>query len=185
VAPGLDYEVMVWAIDSEGNDGEWSEPIPVGAVAPPASVPPSDGPLQAPPGAANGVGQGQKITISGTGYAPDTLVTILIYSTPQVLTSVWTDSDGAFTVEVTIPVGLAAGQHTLVAAGVDPNGVMRYMTLPVTVTEATAVLAYTGADIAAPAFGGLAALAVGGGLLFAGRRRPVAVAAAAPEAVEE
>jgi hypothetical protein len=172
-APGVDYTVVVYAIDAEGNEGEWSEMLPVGEVAPPASVPASNGTLQAPPGAAGGVGQGEKITITGSGYAPNSLVTILVYSEPQVLTSVWTDSTGSFTVEVTVPAGLPAGQHTLVAAGVDPNGVMRYLTLPVTVTEGTAVLAYTGADIALPAFGGLAALAVGGGLLFAGRRRKV------------
>lgn len=172
-APGLNYSVSVYAVDSAGNDGNWSDLVPVGEVAPPAEVPASDGELQAPPGAANGVVTGEKITITGTGYAPNTMVTILIYSEPQVLTAVMTDGTGSFTVEVTVPAGLPVGQHTLVAAGVDPTGAMRYMTLPVTVTEDGPTLAYTGADIALPAFGGLAALAIGGGLMFVARRREV------------
>ena len=172
-APGLNYTVVVYAIDAAGHGGLSSDQIPVGEVAPPANVPPSDGPLTAPPGAASGLEQGEKITITGTGYAPNTMVTILIYSEPQVLTAVMTDGTGSFTVEVTVPAGLPAGEHTLVAAGVDPNGVMRYMTLPVTVTQGGVALAYTGADIALPAIGGLAALAVGGGLMFAARRREV------------
>ncbi len=173
VPPGLNLIATVTAVDAEGNYGVYGDQVPVPAIAPPASVPESDGPLTAPPGAASGVAKGETITITGTGYKPNSVVTILIYSEPQVLTAVMTDGTGSFTVEVTVPAGLPVGQHTLVAAGVDPSGAMRYMTLPVTVTEGGATLAYTGADIALPAFGGLAALALGGGLMFAARRREV------------
>ena len=96
---------------------------------------------------------------------------MVIYSTPQVLTTVVADASGNFTVEVTVPAGLAAGSHTLVASGVDANGVLRYVTLPVTVTSAgSAQLAYTGADVLVPALGGLAAVVVGAGLIVVRRR---------------
>jgi LPXTG-motif cell wall-anchored protein len=79
------------------------------------------------------------------------------------------DVNGNFTVTVTVPADLAPGQHTLVASGVDTMGNLRFVTLPVTVTG----LAYTGADIAVPAIGGLAALTAGGALIFVARRRKV------------
>lgn len=183
--PGLTYSLSVHAVDSAGNDGEWSELVPIGTFDPPAAVPASDGALQAPEGVAGGIAPGETVTITGTGYKPNSVVTVLIYSTPQVLTTVVTDGTGSFSVEITVPAGLSVGQHTLVAAGIDPSGALRYMTLPVTVTEDGAALAYTGADVGLPLFGGLAALAVGGGLLLAGRRRTVATATATATAGTE
>ena len=169
---GLAYSFYVNAVDSKGNDGTWSDQIPVPTVAPPASVPSSDGTLTRPSGATGGLVNGEKIELHGTGYKPNSLVSVIIYSTPQVLKSIMTDSTGSFTVTVTVPAGLAAGHHTLVAAGVDNAGHMRYMTLPVTVSAAgQATLAYTGASIVTPAIAGLAALMVGAGLLVASRRR--------------
>jgi titin len=70
-----------------------------------------------------------------------------------------------------VPAGLASGRHTLVAAGVDSTGRLRYMTLRVTVTAGRAELAYTGASIAVPGVAGLVALTVGSGLLVVSRRR--------------
>jgi hypothetical protein len=171
-APGVNYDVIAYAVDSAANDGVSSDPVAAGTVAAPATVPTSDGALTAP-GASGGVAQGGKIKVTGTGYAPNTLVTVLIYSEPQVLGSTWTDGTGSFSVEVTVPAGLAAGNHTLVAAGVDPNGEMRYLTLPVTVTgDGGAQLAYTGADVVLPTIGGLLAVLAGAGLLLVARRRP-------------
>jgi titin len=97
-----------------------------------------------------------------------------------VLTTVVTDATGSFSLEVTVPAGLAAGQHNLVAAGVDPTGAMRYMTLPVTVTATVTggtvatgpQLAFSGADVVVPTIGGVLAVLVGAALLFVGRRRP-------------
>jgi LPXTG-motif cell wall-anchored protein len=111
------------------------------------------------------------VTLHGTGYAPNSLISVLVYSTPQVLTTTMTDASGSFTVEVTVPAGLPDGRHTLVAAGADPSGHMRYMTLPITVTAGSAELAYTGASVLTPALAGLGALVLGGGLLMASRRR--------------
>jgi titin len=111
------------------------------------------------------------MTISGSGYAPNSTVTLAIYSTPQVLTTVVTDASGNFTATVTVPAGLAAGNHTLVASGVDSSGNVRYVNLAVTVSgSGAATLAYTGADVALPAIGGLAAVALGAGLIVVRRR---------------
>ena len=117
------------------------------------------------------------MVVSGTGYLPGSTVTVLTHSSPQVLTTVVADPSGNFTVTVTVPAGLAAGQHTLVASGVDTLGNDRFTTLAVTVSAAgTASLAYTGADVGLPAIGGLAAVALGAGLIVV-RRRAAASAA--------
>jgi titin len=170
------YVAVVYAVDAEGNRSE-PNGAEIGVVPAPDGVPASDGTLSAPPATTGGVEAGEQVTFSGSGYAPDSPVTLLVYSEPQVLGTVMTDADGAFTATVTLPEGLAAGRHTLVAAGLDPSGEMRYLTLPITVTaEAGAVgeLAATGAEVAGPAIGGLAAVVLGSGLLVASRRRAAA-----------
>lgn len=174
-AQGTDgWQVNVTAIDTEGNRGNRSTDV---AVPYSATVPTSNGPLTPAAGSSNKAVAGKTMVVSGTGYLPGSTVTVLIYSSPQVLTTVVADPSGNFTVTVTVPAGLAAGQHTLVASGVDTLGNERFTTLAVTVSAAgTASLAYTGADVTLPAIGGLAAVAVGAGLLVA-RRRSAASAA--------
>jgi hypothetical protein len=167
VEPGKKHDVVVYALDNSTRQGEWAH-VTSGLVPFSSSVPASDGDLTLPAGSTASVPAGKTITVSGSGYAPGSTVTVLIYSEPQVLTTVVADENGDFTVTVTVPAGLAPGQHTLVASGVDSQGNPRYVTLPVTVV---AGLASTGADIAVPAIGGLAALTVGGALLFVSRRR--------------
>jgi hypothetical protein len=178
--PGYKYVIFVSAVDAEDNYGWESDPseqtAAVPAAAVPATVPAKNGDLTLPAGASSTVAPGTTITVSGSGYAPGSTVSVAIYSTPQVLTTVVADASGNFTVTVTVPAGLAAGEHTLVASGVDNAGNPRYVNLPVTVsasgtaTIAAATLAYTGADVLAPALGGLAAVAVGTGLIVVRRR---------------
>jgi titin len=181
VEAGAGYDVFVTAVDDHHNTSAEAGPVASGVVpAPtvPASVPDKDGDLVLADGASSSVAPGKTITVSGTVYAPYSSVAVVIYSEPQLLTTVVTDADGSFTVTVTVPAGLAAGKHTLVASGVDANGVARYVTLTVTVTGAgTASLAYTGADVTLPAIGGLVAVAIGGGLIVASRRRSATSAA--------
>ena len=177
--PGVTHDVVVYALEGGDQQGEWarttSDVVPASSV-----LPKSDGALTRPAGSTASVDAGKKITVSGSGYAPFSTVTVLIYSTPQVLTTVVTDATGSFSLEVTVPAGLAAGQHNLVAAGVDPTGAMRYMTLPVTVTATVTggtvatgpQLAFSGADVVVPTIGGVLAVLVGAALLFVGRRRP-------------
>jgi titin len=171
---GDGWQVNVTAIDTAGNRGTRSAAV---AVPFSTSVPTSNGTLTQGAGASNKVVAGKTMVVSGTGYLPGSTVTVLIYSSPQVLTTVVADPSGNFTVTVTVPAGLAAGQHTLVASGVDTLGNDRFTTLAVTVSAAgTASLAYTGADVGLPAIGGLAAVALGAGLIVV-RRRAAASAA--------
>jgi titin len=177
--PGRAHEVVVYAVDTAGDMGVMSARVASGVVPFLATPPAKNGDLVLPAGASSTVAPGTTMTVSGTGYAPFSRVTVLIYSEPQVLKVVIADVNGAFTVEVTVPAGLAVGQHTLVASGLDANGVLRYVSLPVTVSvdstgATTAKLAATGADVALPLAGGLAALALGGGLIVASRRRSAA-----------
>jgi hypothetical protein len=166
--PGVTHNVRVQAVDSGQRTGEYAE-VTSGVVPASSTLPESDGDLELPAGATSEVPAGKTITVTGSGYAPNSTVTVLIYSQPRILTTVVADVNGNFTVTVTVPADLAPGQHTLVASGVDTMGNLRFVTLPVTVTG----LAYTGADIAVPAIGGLAALTAGGALIFVARRRKV------------
>jgi hypothetical protein len=168
VQPGVKHNVVVYAVDSTDRTSEWTE-VTSGVVPASSALPESDGDLELPDGTTASVPAGKTITVSGSGYAPFSTVTVLIYSEPRILTTVVADMNGDFTVTVTVPADLAPGQHTLVASGVDDMGNLRFVTLPVTVVG----LAATGADIAVPAIGGLATLTAGGALIFVARRRKV------------
>lgn len=171
--PGSIYSVTVFGVDTDGRMGLAASVTPSAATTPtvPSAVPAKSGDLTRPAGRTGSVGAGNKVTLSGTGYLPNSTIAVAIYSEPQVLTTVVTDSSGSFTVEVTVPDGLAAGEHTLVASGVDAAGNVRYLNLAVTVSASgAATLAYTGADVLLPALGGLAAVALGAGLIVVRRR---------------
>ena len=176
VKAGVDYPVWVLAVDNHDNDGLEAGPVNSGVVpnpTVPAAVPTKNGDLTLPAGANSTVAPGKTMTISGSGYAPNSTITLAIYSTPQVLTTVVTDASGNFTATVTVPAGLEAGSHTLVASGVDSSGNVRYVNLAVTVSSSgaqDATLAYTGADIALPSIVGLSAVSLGGGLILVRRR---------------
>ncbi|WP_116449433.1 LPXTG cell wall anchor domain-containing protein [Blastococcus litoris] len=180
VKSGVAHDVWVVAFDEEGNYGVEVGPVASGVVpapAVPATAPTKNGDLTIAGGASGVVAPGTKLTVSGTGYAAGSSVSVIIYSTPQVLTTVVADASGNFSVEVTVPAGLAAGSHTLVASGVDANGVLRYVTVPVTVSASGtaavsgAKLANTGADVTVPAIAGLGVLGLGAGLIVVSRRR--------------
>jgi hypothetical protein len=171
---GNSYKVFVIA-NSKQNPDFSSDPAEsaftkvLGPVAtaptPPASVPSSAGKLTAP---STSLTANQSVTLSGSGYAADTPIQIVVYSTPQVLKTVTTDGTGAFSTSVTLPAGLT-GSHTLVAGGVGPDGVYRYLTLSVT----AAGLPVTGAAVPKLVAAALAVLAVGFVLVRVTRRRSV------------
>jgi LPXTG-motif cell wall-anchored protein len=169
VQPGLVYEVGVRTLDGD------TAFVTTAKVPAAATLPKSDGEMKAPAGASAPLAPGESRTLTGTGYAPFSTVTLIMYSEPQILTTVETDANGSFEVTVTVPAGTPAGEHTFVATGVDAAGNVRNTTLKVIVAgDGTAKLAATGADIALPMLAGLGALAIGGGLLFAARRRSAA-----------
>jgi titin len=114
---------------------------------------------------------GQTVTLRGEGFLPNSTIQAVIYSTPTPLGSFDTDENGAFEIEVTVPDGLHAGEHSLVVSGLDSNGNPRHLRTDVTVPGSGELLAYTGASVVGPAIGGLAAVVVGSGLIVLSRRR--------------
>ncbi|MER7274684.1 hypothetical protein ABT369_09525 [Dactylosporangium sp. NPDC000244] len=142
-------------------------PVTLPATAPPAP----DGALT---GATDTTPQpGQTITITGSGYKPNTTITVAIYSTPVTVGTVTTDGTGAFSATVTVPAGLAPGSHTLVAAGLAPDNTVRYLTAAVTVVPtavATGPLPVTGAAVTGLAQLGSIAVIIGVLLTALGHR---------------
>ncbi|MFW3170619.1 hypothetical protein [Geodermatophilus sp. CPCC 206100] len=142
--------------------------VPAKAVVP-TTAPSTPFTLTTDKGKITEAAPGQQVTIIGTGFAPNSTVTVIIYSEPQVLGTALTDANGNFQKAFTVPANLPAGQHSLVASGLDANGQQRFMRMDVTVAAAgTATgaksgdnLAYTGAEPLVPALLGLGALAVG------------------------
>lgn len=119
---------------------------------------------------------GERITVIGSGFLPFSTVTIVIHSTPTVLAQVTTDANGAFSEAVVVPAGLAAGLHSLVAYGVDPQGNPHNLRMDVTVAAATAAqarLANTGLDMAPLTYVAFATglLAIGSVLVVSSRTR--------------
>lgn len=114
-------------------------------------------------------------------------VTITIFTTPDDLGTFTSADDGSLRAEVEMPADLTDGPHTIVAAGIGPEGTP--VEYPMAVTSVTPVsagapvtgstgstsggnLARTGADsIASELRIAAALLAVGGSLVVIGRRR--------------
>jgi len=63
---------------------------------------------------------GKTITVNGTGFAPESEVTLTLHSDPVEVGTATTDADGAFTAEVTVPADTEAGEHTVVAESGTP-----------------------------------------------------------------
>jgi hypothetical protein len=57
---------------------------------------------------------GQQATVAGSGFLGDTPVTVTMESDPILLGTTRTNAAGAFSVVVTIPLGVTAGPHTIV-----------------------------------------------------------------------
>jgi hypothetical protein len=176
--PGLAYDVAVASLDANGEVGGESGWVTSGVVpepAAPATVPAGSGSMSTPSGAvASTLTTGQTLTLTGDGYAPNSTVDLFIYSTPQKIGTALANGSGSFSVQVTVPASLAPGAHHLVAAGVDSSGNVRYLRTDVTVTTSADQLAWTGFETLPYVLAGIAALAIGGGLVFVARRRRTA-----------
>jgi CshA-type fibril repeat protein len=114
------------------------------SVTPTAPTVPPAAPSSAPVTLTTDQGQiglaspGQDITVIGTGFAPFSTASVIIYSTPTNLGSTTTDASGSFSLPVTVPGNLAVGAHTFLASGVDATGSARMMALPITVAPTEA-----------------------------------------------
>lgn len=63
---------------------------------------------------------GKTITVKGTGFAPESAVTLTLHSEPVEVGTATADENGAFSAEVTVPANTEAGDHTVVAESTSP-----------------------------------------------------------------
>jgi titin len=151
---------------SAGGESPASDPS--GSVVPAspavsATPPDTNLPLDTGVGPISTAAPGQAILLKGDGYAPYSAITLAIYSSPQVLGAAVAGADGSFQKLVTVPDGLPAGAHSLVAAGVGPDGLPRALRLDVTVasTGSGATLPITGPAVLWLFVGGFALTVAG------------------------
>lgn len=138
--------------------------LPVAAHA--QEYPPSSGDLEVPSDTAE---PGGAVTISGSGYAPNTTVTITVNGV-QVAT-VTTDGTGAFTATITLPTGVT-GDVEIAATGTGADGETRVLSATVTVAGDGSTLPRTGSSGTFPAVGmALVLLCMGAAFVVATRRR--------------
>ena len=64
---------------------------------------------------------GKTVTVKGTGFAPESTVTITLHSEPVEVGTATTDASGDFTATVTVPATTEAGDHTVVATSNTPT----------------------------------------------------------------
>ncbi len=65
---------------------------------------------------------GQRTTISGTGFAPNSTLAGTFNSTPTSLGTTTSDPAGRYSVTVTVPVDATPGQHMIVFSGPRAGG---------------------------------------------------------------
>jgi hypothetical protein len=75
------------------------------------------------------------VTISGSGFAARSPVTITFHSTPIIVGQVQTDDQGNFSVTVSVPHNAPAGPHHFEAVGPAPAGGMTTLLAMVSVTR--------------------------------------------------
>jgi titin len=171
---GVSYTVTVIAHAAGGNNSRPSGPSnAVTPSTPPVlSQPPTtDLALTTDKGAITTASPGQDIVFIGTGFAPNSTVTITMYSTPTVLGSVVTDASGGFRKSITVPASFAAGGHTALAQGVAPDGTTRAMRLSITVATQASTLPITGVALTTLVLVAVALTVTGIALTRIGRRR--------------
>lgn len=67
------------------------------------------------------VKQGEKVSITGSGFAPGEIVSLTLHSTPVELGNATADDEGGFTREVTIGTSVEATSHTIAAVGLSSS----------------------------------------------------------------
>jgi len=137
---------------------------------------------------------GCQMSLSGTGFAASETVDLTLHSTPSGLGTVDAGQNGDFVTTVTIPAGVAAGTHSIVAIG-ETSGMTAAFTFtltaettatttpppppppPVTTAppaavppspSATGALPFTGVDAALLVAFAVVAIVAGAAVLFAG-----------------
>ncbi|SOC48515.1 LPXTG-motif cell wall anchor domain-containing protein [Blastococcus aggregatus] len=176
---GFDYQNFTLTVATPSTPAPAPAPTPASAPVAPgtprgqAAITP--GVTSPDTGAATGdrAPLGQKVVKVLTGFKPFEVVTVTLNSTPQRVGSFTADASGTVRIEFTVPAGTPVGDHTLVYEG-DKGTYFQESFAVASATLATtgsSQLASTGASVALPLGLGLGALAAGGGLVFAARRR--------------
>lgn len=152
-----------------------------------------------PPGQCRGVegsvgdktpAPGSKQPIEGKGYKPGSKVDVYAESTPIFLGSFTANAQGVISGEVTIPLGLSVGAHSIVMRGISPTGTPIVLREGITITAANAAAARgnsgrgngigalptTGGEIASVTAVGIALVGVGAAAVYSGRRRRLTAA---------
>jgi hypothetical protein len=142
------------------------------AFAGPAAADPYPPPDQ---GGSSTVPQGGTVSVSSDGWAPGSLVTVTLDSTPVVLGTLTADSSGHIEGTFTVPSNAALGTHSVVLSGTDPTGAPRTVSQTLIVVAATTsgpTLAFTGSNNSGMIAGiGSVAVVAGVALVVAARKR--------------
>jgi hypothetical protein len=111
---------------------------------------------------------GARVTLRAEGFVPGETVRFVLHSDPVFLGTAVAGADGIAVLVVDLPDGVPAGQHHVVATGVDSG---RVAEVPILVADPRAELATTGTDPAALTGLVAALLATGAGFLLVARLR--------------
>jgi hypothetical protein len=65
---------------------------------------------------------GDSLTVGASGFAPETEASVVIYSEPRQLGTLFADAQGNIQATVSLPTDLESGNHTLVITGSDKDG---------------------------------------------------------------
>ncbi|MEU0560159.1 fibronectin type III domain-containing protein [Dactylosporangium sp. NPDC006015] len=170
---GTSYTVKIVAEGTFGRDSAPAVTNAATATSPPvpASTPAPDATLTTDQGDIHTATPGQEVTVVGHGFAPHSTVTIAIYSAPALLATAVADAQGDVRQPVTVPASLAAGEHTVVALGVDRSGVTHTLAFTVTVQAVGAGLPVTGLALTWMLLLGVASVLTGATLTAIGRPR--------------
>jgi YVTN family beta-propeller protein len=74
---------------------------------------------------------GRSVTVTGSQFAPGSVLTVSIASTPTTLGTVTVAADGTFTATYTVPCSIPGGAHTISATAVSGQSA----SFPVTLTD--------------------------------------------------
>jgi hypothetical protein len=164
LAAGVAYTLHVVAEGPGGSSPEATGTPSGRATGAPQA--PETVPTEAVPVGSGSATPGEKVTISGSGFAPGSTVVLTVHSTPVNLGTATVAADGTFTATVTLPSNLPAGSHHLLATGLAPDGSVRYVSKALTVAASgtgggTAALPVTGTNVTRFALGAFALAMLG------------------------
>ncbi|MET7425961.1 MBG domain-containing protein [Dactylosporangium sp. NPDC005555] len=113
-----------------------------------------------------------QVSVSMTGFAPNTRTDVWLFSDPVLIGQVTTDAKGTVDAKLPVPATLPTGQHALQVNGVTADGAQRSLSVGLLLVDDPAVAAPATAPATAPTTTGT------------GTDRPAVAAPALPDAVD-